>query len=405
MVASRPHPQFRLWEILILLSVGCSALSGCGVLANRNVEEQIEAEVAHIPIPRELDMTALPPYRVAAPDVLLIEAVNNIRPPSYALRAGDVVRIWLANPEPLEPIVPETPQEPGEPPPQSNPIETQFLLESEAQSKIVNGEYRVQADGTIDLGPVYGAVMIKGLTVDQAREAIKKQFQTYLRDDKGRTAGIKDPQVSVTMVEIAGNQAITGEHLVNPDGTVSLGIYGNVFVAGMTLPEVKNTLESHLSQYILEPELNVAVAAYNSKVYYIILDGGGFGEEVVRLPATGNETVLDAISLIDGIGEVSSKRMWVARPAPAGQGCAQVMDVDWRAITAEGKTATNYQLLPGDRIYVKADPLLTVDAFLSRVFSPVERVFGVTLLGNGLVRNLEGGTGVGGFGGGIGAGF
>ena len=36
------------------------------------------------------------------------------------------------------------------------------------------------------------------------------------------------------------------------------------------------------------------VQGFNSKLYYVILDGGGAGQQVVRLPVTGNETVLDA---------------------------------------------------------------------------------------------------------------
>ena len=45
----------------------------------------------------------------------------------------------------------------------------------------------------------------------------------------------------------------------------------------------------------------------NSKVYYIITDGAGSGEQVFRFPVTGSETVLDAISQIGGLPPVSSK--------------------------------------------------------------------------------------------------
>jgi polysaccharide export outer membrane protein len=74
-----------------------------------------------------------------------------------------------------------------------------------------------------------------------------------------------------------------------------------------------------------------------------------------------------------------------------------VLPVDWKAITRCGETATNYQVLPGDRIYVLAKPLITVDSFLARVISPIERVFGAILLGNAVVEAVKpgstGGTG------------
>src|SRR5262249_33101479 len=61
-------------------------------------------------------------------------------------------------------------------------------------------------------------------------------------------------------------------------------------------------------------ELTLDVAAYNSKYYYVITDGAGYGEQVIRFPYTGNETVLDAVSQIQGLPAVSSKkRVWVAR--------------------------------------------------------------------------------------------
>jgi len=79
----------------------------------------------------------------------------------------------------------------------------------------------------------------------------------------------------------------------------------------------------------------------------------------------------------------------VARPAPADHCCLQILPVDWRAIVQGGSTATNYQLFPGDRVYVKADCLITIDNWLAKALAPVERLFGVTLLGTATVRTIQ----------------
>ncbi len=352
-------------------------------------------------IPRELSKMALPVYKVEPPDILLIEAVNNIRLPDYQLRAGDVVTLRLANPESLKPIDPNL-----------TPLEQQFLAQTEGESKIIDGDYKIQPDGTVNLGPIYGKAPVAGMTLEKAKEALTTHLQGYTKDAKGNPVGIIDPKVSITMEDIAGKQLIAGEHLVRPDGTLSLGIYGQVYVAGMTLECVKKVVEEHLSNFIQQPEVNVDVLAYNSKVFYVITDGAGFGEQVQRLPVTGNETVLDAISQINGLSSISSKRIWISRPAPAGTDYAQVMDVDWRAITAEGLTATNYQIFPGDRIYIEADPWVKADNAIAKITAPMERVMGSMLLGIGLTRSFQflsrfsslsgtGGGGVGGFGGGF----
>src|SRR5262245_38001201 len=157
---------------------------------------------------------------------------------------------------------------------------------------------------------------------------------------------------------LEGTQPIRGQHLVNPDGTVRLGSYGQVRVAGLTLDAARQAIADLLRP--LDTEFNIKflsvdVLAYNSKVYYVITDGAGYGAPVRRFHSTGNETVLDAISLIDGLPPVSSKKhIWVARRNSNG-GFDSMLPVDWIGITQRGSTSTNYQVLPGDRIYVQSD--------------------------------------------------
>jgi polysaccharide biosynthesis/export protein len=137
----------------------------------------------------------------------------------------------------------------------------------------------------------------------------------------------------------------------------------------------------------------VSVYAYNSKSYYVVTEGAGLGDRVARYPITGNETVLDAISQIQGLQQVSSKKIWVARPAPSGESCDQILPVDWCAITQRGVVDSNYQLLPGDRVFVAEDKLVAIDTRLGKVIAPLERLFGVTALGNSTVRGFRNNNG------------
>src|SRR5205085_2363489 len=143
------------------------------------------------------------------------------------------------------------------------------------------------------------------------------------------------------------DQPIRGQHLVRPDGTVGMGIYGSVYVAGLTLDQSKDVIAQLVGTRVrdFDPRnLSVDVLAYNSKVYYVITDGGGYGEQVYRFPITGNETVLDAVSQIYGLPpQASKKRVWVARPLLMAPGCngQQVLPVNWCAITHLGLTDTN----------------------------------------------------------------
>jgi polysaccharide export outer membrane protein len=196
---------------------------------------------------------------------------------------------------------------------------------------------------------------------------------------------------------------IDGQHLVQMDGSIDLGIYGSVVVAGLDIDQARERVRAFIAQQTNrkpnEIQVRVSVVAFNSKPYYIITDGAGNGVQVTPLPITGSETVLDAFGRIGGLPPVSSKRdIWIARRSPHG-GPDQLLPVCWEEITEEGIMRTNYQVLPGDRIYVKAQKLITFDNALAKVLQPIERILGVTLLGSETVNSIRNRNGTSGTGG------
>lgn len=370
-------------SLCVIVSSLIGGLAGCA--STGQIQQELDL-INSSGIPRELDKATLPEYRVEPPDILLIESVNNIRTQDAPLQVGDTVHVRLGNPEP---IILDLNESPDAPLSEAERLQAQYRFEEEVRSKYLDGDFVIQPDGKVNLGPLYGNVPLEGLTLEDAQARIEQHLTGYTKDTEGNPIGLKDPQVSITLPELAGKQQVSGEHLVRPDGTISLGIYGDVYVTGMSLDEIRFTLERHLSQFIHQPEVRVDVLAYNSKSIYVITDGGGFGERVQKLPVTGNETVLDAIAAIEGLSEVSSKRIWVARPAPAGTNAAQIMDVHWRAITQEGITSTNYQLFPGDRVYISADKMIQTDNFIAKATAPLERIAGFVLLGSSVQKTLR----------------
>lgn len=311
-------------------------------------------------LPRELKKVSLPDYVVEPPDILLIEVSGGQKLPNAKLRPGELLHVRVGNTLPVDTF--------------DDPVARAF--------KQIDNTYRVQPDGTLNFGPEYGAVPVRDLTIPEARRLIELHLRQTLRD----------PQVYLSRSTDQADQPVTGEHLVRPDGTVSLGIYGSVYISGLTLSSARHAIERHLSEHLNQPQVYLDVLAYNSKVFYIVTDGGGAGEQVFRFPCTGNETVLDALSQINGLPVVASKKdIWIARPAPPEVGYEQILDVDWNGIVRGGQSKTNYQLLPGDRLYVQADRLVTFDTMIARITAPLERVAGFVLLGNGVFRSVQNG--------------
>jgi hypothetical protein len=214
---------------------------------------------------------------------------------------------------------------------------------------------------------------------------------------------------------------IVAEQLVRPDGTIGFGAFPPVFVAGLTLEQIKRQLAETILPHLKSlagPEdykekepitldtllrsLKVDVLRYNSKFYYIISDGGGYGAQVTKVPLTGNERVLDAVAAIQGLPAVSAKKkIWVARATPSDHAHPQILPVDWCGIAMRGSAATNFQMFPGDRLFIQSDCRIRADSWIGKTLAPIERLLGTTLLGTSVVNSIKNGTsnnsGLGGF--------
>jgi polysaccharide export outer membrane protein len=296
--------------------------------------------------PREMSMVSLPAYRIAPPDVLQLEVLKLVPRPPYRIEVYDVLMIRVAGT------------------PYTAPIYNYYLVDEE---------------GKVDFGPVYGKLSVAGLTIEEATAVATQYLQQILRQ----------PDVSIQLARTGGTQEITGIYLVQQDGNVNLRQYGVVHVAGKTTIEAREAIEKQLSQYFDSPQVAVNVSGYNSKMYYVIREGSVTGEDIVNIPITGKETVLDAIANIGGLSRVSGKLVWISRPAPGVPGCEQILPIDYLAITRGGSSATNYQLLPGDRVFIAEDGLVTTNGFVQKVVNPIYRLFSVAQLGSYSVKGMQ----------------
>ena len=176
--------------------------------------------------------------------------------------------------------------------------------------------------------------------------------------------------IVVEVLKALPDRPITGERLVRPDGKISLGYYGEVYVAGLTTMEIKEKIIWTLRDYLDDEAVGlrvvkgdqvltvaaaksskvfVDVVSFNSKVYYV----QGEVKSPGRLPISGNETVLDAINHAGGIIPLEAPpKIIIIRPKRVGIPQDLIFPVDLEAITNAGDSTTNYQLMPGDRLVV-----------------------------------------------------
>ena len=328
---------------LLAVSLG-AALTGCHAvdLYTPALQAPIASESAP---PREMAMVSLPAYRIESPDVLQIELLKVVTRPPYRIGAYDLLQIDVLGTIPDQPI---------------------------------NGYFLVEGEGFVTLGPAYGVVRVEGMTIEEATDAVTRYLQ----------ATLKRPNVTIRFFRSAEVEQIAGPYVVQPDGTVNLRRYGMVPVAGKTITEAQLAVQRQLSQYFDSPQVTLDVKRFFSKKYYVITAGAGMGENIQTFPITGNDTVLDAIARLEGLKQISSRTMWVAPPTLAEKGDDNILPVNFVAI-GQGQTDTNYQLLPGDRLYIVDDNLVAGNNYLTKLTQPIEWLLNLSTLGTDTVRGMQ----------------
>ncbi|MGL4464885.1 MAG: polysaccharide biosynthesis/export family protein [Planctomycetia bacterium] len=149
--------------------------------------------------------------------------------------------------------------------------------------------------------------------------------------------------------ETAADQGVAGDHPVQTDGTIPLGTFGSVAAAGQTTDQ----LQEYLAKLVFEKskkkgKVAVRLSTNGSRFYYVL----GAVTRPGAYPLTGDETVLDGILQAGGLDLAASEhRIIVSRPSHPCD-CRTVLPVCYQDITQLGDVSTNYQLLPGDRIFV-----------------------------------------------------
>ncbi len=147
---------------------------------------------------------------------------------------------------------------------------------------------------------------------------------------------------------------LPGDQPVLPDGTIQLGRYGRLLVAGKTVDQIESEVNSLIKGQVADAgPIIVRLVTRDSKVYYVLGEVNAPGAFQFK----GRETVLDAIIAAGGLTSgASRKNIILTRPTPPDS-CRVVLPVCYYAIVQLGDTTTNYQIKAGDRIFVPTKTL------------------------------------------------
>ena len=167
----------------------------------------------------------------------------------------------------------------------------------------------------------------------------------------------------VIEIDVRRHPEFSGKYIVTAEGKIEYKFIGDVLVDGLTKIQLQERLTSILSDYIIEPEINVQILEYLSKVYYVI------GE--VRRPGKffmkGNSIpVLEAITQA-GLPNQSSSTRKCRLITPNSKGKHNMVYVNIYELLYGGNLKCNVDMKPGDILYVPS----TVIAKVIQIIRPV----------------------------------
>ncbi len=141
---------------------------------------------------------------------------------------------------------------------------------------------------------------------------------------------------------------LPADQQVAADGSLDLGKFGRIIVTSMTLEQAERLIQQTLSA-AGQKDVAVNIRLIQPVLHYYVV---GEVNSPGSYPLTGFETVLDGIMAAGGLtSRASACDTLLARPTSPCS-CRVTLPVCYRAITQLGDTTTNYQLKPGDRIFV-----------------------------------------------------
>ncbi|HEY8504111.1 MAG TPA: polysaccharide biosynthesis/export family protein [Gemmataceae bacterium] len=190
------------------------------------------------------------------------------------------------------------------------------------------------------LDPAVRAVAQYGSPLPLPRELEKQVLHAYVVEP--------GDVLLVTVLEAEEPVVLPGDLPVILDGTIDLGGFGRPVVAGKTLPEIEALVREAIATKVKVKEVSVRLLSRASKVYYVL------GEVITpgAYPLEGRETVLDGLMAAGGLTDrADRKKIILSRPTPP-ESCRIVLPICYDEIVQLGDTSTNYQLAPGDRIFV-----------------------------------------------------
>jgi polysaccharide biosynthesis/export protein len=159
--------------------------------------------------------------------------------------------------------------------------------------------------------------------------------------DKGYLIGPED----VLLISVWGDQRLTGNYIVRPDGYISMNLIRDVKAADRTPDQLRQDITERLQagDFLKSPEINVQVQQVNSKKIFIQGEVNKPGAFSLVVPTN----VMQALVNAGGFRDFANQKNIIIQRG------TQRFKFNFKEVTAGKNLEQNIWLEPGDHIIVK----------------------------------------------------
>ena len=168
-------------------------------------------------------------------------------------------------------------------------------------------------------------------------------------------------------IQVLRHPEVSGRFQINQEGKIQYEFVGDIKLSGMTKEDAAKVIAERLAEYIISPEVSVKISGYNSKVVYVVGEVGRPGKIFMRGDTiTIREALMDAgLPQLTGV----TRKSRLITPSEKGKGAVKKVDV--YALLYEGDLTQNFEMKPGDVIYIPATFLTKTMRALQPVAAPI----------------------------------
>lgn len=197
-----------------------------------------------------------------------------------------------------------------------------------------------------------------------------------------RTVGTPEPLTytlgpdDIIEIEVVKHPEFSGQYVIGRSGKIQYKYVGDIDVQGLTKSQVAEKLKGLLGQYVVEPEVLVTIAAFRSKVIYVVGEVGRPGRYYLQ----GESVPVREVIFEAGLPTLASsmrRTMILHAPSPeipmekVQPSDIKVDKLNLYALVYLGDVSKNVSLHTGDILYVPSTVFYKATRILDPLLDPI----------------------------------